>query len=730
MPTYLRIAIPSPLRRLFDYLPPADWDPEAALLLLPGVRVRVPFARRSVVGVLIATTSHSDIPAAQLKCADAILDPQPLLSPAVLELCRWASGYYLHPPGEVFNAALSKRLREGRAPAKEAWRLTDRGLGLAEGALARAPRQQAALSLLAAGHAVAAIALKSQGIASSVLRELEKKGLLQRCESQPHRLPAATTEGPLLGDAQASAVADITANVGNFHCHLLEGVTGSGKTEVYLRAISQCLDQGLQALVLVPEIGLTPQTVARFRARFNAPIALLHSGLTDAERSQSWDQARRGDADIILGTRSAVFASCPRLGIIVVDEEHDASYKQQDGFRYSARDVAVKRAQLESCPVVLGSATPSLESTYNAVRGRYRHHRLEERAGGRTMPRLSAIDVRRQPLTAGLSPALLQRTEQTLASGQQVLLFLNRRGFAASLQCHDCGWIADCKHCDARMTVHRRRRQLRCHHCSARRRLPDACPQCGSASLLANGLGTEQAEDFLQRHFAHWPVHRVDSDSVAGHTDMATLVSDIHRGEPCILLGTQMLTKGHHFPGVGLVGVIDSDALLFSADFRGEERLAQLLTQVAGRAGRGEQPGEMLLQTHYPDHPLLQALLTRPYASVAADLLLQRQERGLPPAGHLALLRTDARSEGQGETFLQTVRERAAPQLGTASQLIGPLPSAMPRRAGKHRSQLICLSAERAGAARAAAVLVAATETLKAPAGLSWFIDIDPLDTC
>ncbi|MEQ8517161.1 MAG: primosomal protein N', partial [Chromatocurvus sp.] len=569
----------------------------------------------------------------------------------------------------------------------------------------------------------------AEGIAGSVLRELEKKGLVERCESAPPEQAGTGVEGPALSDAQAGAVAGIIDSEGSFSCHLLEGVTGSGKTEVYLRAISHCLAQGRQALVLVPEIGLTPQTVARFRERFTAPIALLHSGLTDAERSQSWDQARRGSASIVLGTRSAIFASCPRLGIIIVDEEHDASYKQQDGFRYSARDVAVKRAQLEACPVVLGSATPSLESTHNALRGRYRHHRLEQRAGGRAMPRLHAVDIRRQPLSAGLSPALLERMEHTLGGGQQVLLFLNRRGFAASLQCHDCGWVADCEHCDARMTVHRRRRQLRCHHCTARRRLPDACPECGSTSLLANGLGTEQTEDFLKQHFPRWPVFRVDSDSVSGPAAMASLVSDIHRGEPGILLGTQMLTKGHHFPGVGLVGVIDSDALLFSADFRGEERLAQLLTQVAGRAGRGDRPGEMLLQTHYPDHPLVQALLTRPYADVAAELLRQRRERGLPPAGHLALLRTDARTEEQGNAFLQAVRERGTPQTGAGSQLIGPLPSAMPRRAGKHRSQLICLSKDRASGAAAAPALVAAAEALRAPPGLNWFVDIDPLDT-
>ena len=730
MPTYLRIAVPTPLRRLFDYLPPADWDPQLAATLMPGIRVRVPFGRRSVVGVLVAVTTTSDMPPDRLRPADAVLDQQPALSSGVFDLCRWAASYYLHPPGEVFSAALSKRLREGRAPRLDAWRLSARGQGLGDEALARAPKQQAALQALAGGAAVPVSALKARGFAGNVLRELEKKRLIERCEAEPvATVDSPTAAGPVLGDAQAGAVAAIAASDGSFACHLLEGVTGSGKTEVYLHAIGHCLAKGRQALVLVPEIGLTPQTVARFRERFSAPIVLLHSGLTDAERSQSWDDARRGSASIILGTRSAVFASCPRLGIVIVDEEHDASYKQQDGFRYSARDVAVKRAQLENCPVVLGSATPSLESSHNAALGRYRLHRLEQRAGGRAMPRLYAVDIRRQPLSAGLSPALLEEIKNTLTAGQQVLLFLNRRGFAASLQCHDCGWIAECEHCDARMTVHRRRRQLRCHHCSARRKLPTACLQCGSNALIAGGLGTEQTEDFLRSEFARWPVYRVDSDSVSGPAAMETLLRDIHRGEPGILLGTQMLTKGHHFPGVGLVGVIDSDALLFSADFRGEERLAQLLTQVAGRAGRGDHPGAMLLQTHYPDHPLLQALLNRAYPEIAADLLQQRRDRGLPPAGHLALLRADARTEGSGETFLQAVRRQVEAGLASGSRLIGPLPSAMPRRAGRYRSQLICLSTDRASGSCSAAALVAAAESLRAPAGLNWFVDIDPLET-
>ena len=350
-----------------------------------------------------------------------------------------------------------------------------------------------------------------------------------------------------------------------------------------------------------------------------------------------------------MGTRSAIFSSLPRPGLIIVDEEHDASFKQQDGFRYSARDLAVKRGQLEGATVVLGSATPALETLHNALQGRYGHYRLTQRAGQGELPALRAIDVRREALQGGLSRAL--------GSGQQVLLFLNRRGYAPALQCHDCGWIAQCSACDARMTVHRRQRRLRCHHCSANLRLPQACPSCHSARLLTNGLGTEQTEEVLRSSFADWPIYRVDSDSMQGKGAMQALVSEVQHGAPCILLGTQMLTKGHHFPGVNLVAVIDADALLFSADFRGEERMAQLLTQVAGRAGRAGDAGQVLVQTHYPDHPLMQAMLTERYADQARRLLLARAEQGMPPHGRLILLRTDSPATDTGERFLAALRQ-------------------------------------------------------------------------
>ncbi|HEY7776751.1 MAG TPA: primosomal protein N', partial [Kineobactrum sp.] len=501
-----------------------------------------PFGRRQVQGYLIAVAADSELPRTSLRRAITVLDPEALPSATLVQLCLWAVDYYQHPPGEVLSIAFPRSLREGQShqpPGDPGWSLSQRGKGLAERCILPLRRQ------------------------------------LPRC--QP---------GLSLNPDQAAAVTGIAADLGHFSCHLLEGVTGSGKTEVYLQLIALCLERGDQVLVLIPEIGLTPQTLARFRARFEGGIVAMHSGLNATERHSAWEAARTGAARIVIGTRSAIFSSLCQPGLIIVDEEHDASFKQQDGFRYSARDVAVKRGQLENCTVLLGSATPALETLHNAAQGKYRHHLLPLRAGNSRLPVISALDVRKQALQGGLSAALLTAIGDTLESGKQALLFLNRRGYAPTLQCHDCGWIAQCRACDARMTVHRRSRRLRCHHCSAGERLPQRCPQCHSERLLTNGLGTEQAEDVLRQHFGRWPVHRVDSDSMQNRGAMQDLVNDVNRGEPCILLGTQMLTKGHHFPAVSLVAIIDADAMLFSADFRGEERMAQLLTQVAGRAGR------------------------------------------------------------------------------------------------------------------------------------------------
>ena len=728
----LRLAIPSPLRRHFDYLPPADMTSEQVAALQPGTRLRVPFGRRELTGYLLGTCDDSDAPLDSLKPALAVLDSAPLLDERLLALCRWAAGYYHHPIGEVFSHLFPKRLREGQ-PLMEtgtpAWQLGPRGAGLPmDNPLPRSPRQSQAITLLRQGGTMATSALTEAGISSAVLRQLRDKELIEACTvapatSRPHAHP-----GLALNEEQAQAVQALQGASGAFSCHLLEGVTGSGKTEVYLQLIAHTLEQGQQALVLIPEIGLTPQTLRRFEERFDANIAVLHSGLGDSQRCRAWQDAQSGRADIVIGTRSAVFTPLPRPGLIIVDEEHDSSYKQQDGFRYSARDIAIKRAQLSDCPVLLGSATPSLESLHNASLDRYQLHQLQQRAGSAQMPDIQVIDVRRQALSAGMSQQMLQAVQDTLARGEQALLFLNRRGFAPTLQCHDCGWIAECRACDARLTVHRRQRHLRCHHCGWQRALPAACENCNSTALATSGLGTEQAEGVLAQHFPQWPIHRVDSDSMKGRDAMDALVSQINRGQPCILLGTQMLTKGHHFPNVSLVAVIDADAMLFSADFRGEERMAQLLTQVAGRAGRAERAGTVIVQTHYPDHPVLCDTVQQGYARQARALLESRRAAHMPPAGHLVMLRTDCADAAVGEDFLYTLRNQAEPGLAAGATLIGPLPAPMQRRAGKFRCQLLLQAPDRARAQAAAAQLVAIAEQLPARSGLKWTIDIDPLD--
>ena len=724
----LRLAIPTPLRQLFDYLPPAGVN---ASSLQAGSRLLVPFGPRQLTGYLVEVVPHSDQDSTRLKQAIAVLDERSLLNGRIMALCDWAARYYHHPPGDVLAAAFPPRLRQGKAQQAigiRAWQLSNRGQGLPDGALPRAPKQAAALALLRDQSQASQESLSAAGISTAVLRTLRDKGLIEEVSLQPPNRQPAARAGLTLNDEQAEALSGLQAALGSFSCHLLEGVTGSGKTEVYLQLIAQCLAAGQQAMVLIPEIGLTPQTLGRFEQRFDATIAVFHSGLTELERYQAWEAARDGRADIIIGTRSAIFTPLRNPGVIIVDEEHDASYKQQDGFRYSARDVAVKRAQLEGCPVLLGSATPSLESLYNALQGRYQHPQLSARAGKGSLPSIRSEDVRGQQLHAGLSPALIEAATQALARREQVLLFLNRRGYAASLLCHDCGWLAECSACDARLTVHRRQRQLRCHHCNARRQLPDQCPACRSNRLLTQGLGTEQTEEALRIQFPAIPIHRVDSDSIQGRDAMAELVAKINNAEPCILLGTQMLTKGHHFPNVSLIGIIDADALLFSADFRGEERMAQLLTQVAGRAGRADTRGTVIMQTHYPDHPAVLAMINEPFAAQARGMLALRKQSGMPPFGQLLMLRTDCADQAEGERFLQQLRRATESDLPQGCQMVGPLPSAMPRRAGKFRSQLMVSGNSRRAIQQCANALVRQADSVRASAGLNWSIDIDPLE--
>ncbi|MBC9249066.1 primosomal protein N' [Pseudomonas alcaligenes] len=732
----LRLALPSPLRRLFDYRAPAG-VPRS--VLQPGARLRVPFGRREVIGILIEVSEHSEVPADKLKPALALLDRHSPLPPALFKLCLWTAQYYQHSLGDTLSWALPVLLRQGEpaeARQERFWHASA-DAHLDDPRLARAPRQREALRTLAQHpHGVAHGLLSKLQLNKDSLDLLLEKGLVQVevRRSAPlvrHGGWLAQPELPLNAEQRAAFTA-IQSGMASFGAFLLYGVTGSGKTEVYLQLIRHCLEAGKQALVLIPEINLGPQTVDRFARRFNARIALLHSGVNDRERLDAWLAARDGEADIIIGTRSALFTPLKNPGLIIIDEEHDASYKQQEGLRYHARDLALVRARQENLPIVLGSATPSLESLHNAHAGRYALLKLSQRAGGAQAPRFLRLDVKSLPLDSGISGPLQQAIGQTLAAGQQVLVFLNRRGFAPTLLCHDCGWISQCPRCDARMTLHQRSGELRCHHCGHAERPPRQCPDCAKVDLRPVGAGTERAEERLNILFPNFPVLRIDRDSTARKGAMDKLFSTITRGEPCILVGTQMLAKGHHFPRVTLVAILDADGGLYSADFRASERMAQLIVQVAGRAGRAEEPGKVIIQSHLADHPLLVQLTDQGYPAFAEQALSERRGAGLPPFAHLALLRAEAHKPGQAEAFLDDAcdyAEQLQAELGLpAIELLGPVPAPMERRAGRHRAQLLLQCASRAPLHKLLAAWLPILEAMPGGRAVRWSLDVDPID--
>ena len=716
----LRVALPVPLARLFDYRAP---DGGAVI----GARVRVPFGSRELIGVVVDVGRADDetgVP--ELKQALAVLDDAPLLQGELLDSLRWLSRYVHAPLGEVLATALPAALRKGE-PLPETdvltWHL--RPDALAQLKRPGAPRRLAEL-LATAPLSEDALDDAMEGWRAAA-RTLAARGLAEAVRAPPGRIAdPGIAPGPTLNDEQREAV-DAIAAIDGFGSLLLEGVTGSGKTEVYLQAIAQCLARGRQALVLVPEIGLTPQTLARFRARLGVDVHAMHSGLNDTARARVWAAASRGEARVIVGTRSAVFVPLPEAGLIVVDEEHDGSYKQQDGIRYHARDFALVRGKALGVPVVLGSATPSLESLSNAQAGRHAHVRLTKRAGAAVPPTVRVLDVRKRQLDAGLSPDLLAKMRASLDAGGQLLVFRNRRGYAPVLLCHDCGWSAQCRRCETPMTVHAQGRRLQCHHCGARQPAPQACPDCGGLALQPQGVGTERLEERLIELFPDVPVLRVDRGSTRRRDALESLLAEL--GErPGILVGTQMLAKGHDLPRLTLVAVVGIDEGLFSADFRAGEKLAQLLIQVAGRAGRAERPGEVWLQTHHPAHPLLQTLIAGGYRAFAEGELAMREAAGFPPFAYLALLRAEAKLADPPVQFLSAARSAFDDMRVDGLDVHGPLPAPMPRRAGFVRSQLL-VSAPQRRALHAAldAVLPSLRER---PDGkrLRWSVDVDPID--
>ena len=724
-----RVAVAAPLHSLFDYRIPAAGG------IAVGCRVRVPFGRTRTIGVVTALLGQSEFPADKLKPVEAVLDLEPLLQQHDIDFLTWVAGYYHHPPGEVIAAALPLRLRKAEQalkPGGPGWRLTAAGKAQIASPPARAPRQAELLSWLGQrphGEA-ASVELKSALPGSAAtLRTLRAKGWIEaRTLTAVADRVVLSADSPQLNVDQADVLARLSGDLDTFSVSLLDGVTGSGKTEVYLRLAAEVLAAGGSVLVLVPEISLTPQLLRRFRTRLGGTVRVMHSGLSDSEREQTWHRLRLGLSRVLLGTRSSIFTPIADLGLVLVDEEHDPSFKQMEGFRYSARDLAIVRAQRADCPVVLGSATPSLESLRNAQSGRYRHLRLDRRAGGAQPPRVDLLDIRDQPLQSGMAQPLLDRVAAALGKGEQVILFLNRRGYAPVLSCFSCGWLSDCPRCDARQTLHKFSGLLWCHHCGAQRPLPRSCPECGAKDLHPLGQGTEQLEGFLAQRFPDYPLIRVDRDATARKGSLEALLERLHAAEAALLVGTQMLAKGHHFPRVTLVGVLDADGGLYSADFRATERMAQLLVQVAGRAGRGDRPGRVLIQTRYPDHPLLQALVRKGYRAFAEQALLERQAAAMPPFSHQALMRADATRQEYARALLEQVVGWAKGLSVEGVEMWGPVPAPMARRAGRHRVHLLFQANRREALHALLQRLPAEVAEMPAAKRVRWSLDVDPLD--
>lgn len=720
-PRTARIALNRPLRRLFDYLVPEP------MTLTPGQRVKVPFGRQTLTG-LVAEIGVEPPSGINLKPVQSALEDWPALPESTCKLLSWASDYYQHPLGECLFTALPPALRRGRSAevkADQHWQTTGSG----ELPPANAHRQLALLTAIRNAPGITSSELTKAGFSRPHIRALKDKGLITECQDRVRTGADSnrnSTPGPQLSDVQRTAAASLPADTDRFSATLLYGITGSGKTELYLHYLKTRLHRQDQALVLVPEINLTPQTLARFQRYFGQRIAIWHSALTDSQRLATWLKIRNGEPVILIGTRSAVLLPFTRLRTVIVDEEHDSSYKQGEGFRYSGRDIAVYRAHLNHCPVILGSATPSLESWHNAQQGKYRLIRLEQRAGNARPPSMELLDIRSRPLESGLSRPALRAIAEALDNGEQALVFINRRGFAPVMMCFDCGHMEECPRCDTRLTYHRRDRAMRCHHCDFQMAASHACPACKSDNFKPVGQGTERTEETLAELFPDTPVIRVDRDSTQRKGSIHDILLKVNSGAPCILVGTQMLAKGHDFPNVTLATVVNADAGLFSVDFRAPEQMVQTLLQVSGRAGRGDKPGKVLIQTCHSDHPLLQALCQGDYGALANQLLAERRAGELPPFRAMAIFRADANTMQESLQLLDSIRPLIQ---GPGVEIWGPLPAVIARKADRHRAQLVVCSDNRKHLNRLLTQTCQQLDIRKLPASVKWAVDVDPQET-
>jgi len=711
---------------LFDYFFSADQPVEI------GQRVLVPFGRKNVVGIAMEFAETSDLAAERIKPLVKVLDDVPPLPAELLSLLRFCSDYYHYPLGMVVMAALPARMRAQEPVTikqEQSFALTDQGRSLDPAQIPKRRVIQHRILQALQNSALNGSQLRAlSASAPANLKLMIEQGWVEPSETAAV-VPAVHTcsNAHVPTEAQQQVIGAVTQTQG-YKCFLLHGITGSGKTEVYVHLMHQVLQRGEQVLLLVPEINLTPQLENYFLSRFpDTELVSLHSGLGDGERMHKWLRAQSGQARIVLGTRLAVFTPLPYLGLILVDEEHDSSFKQQDFLRYSARDVAIFRANQRAVPIVLGSATPSLESYYNAQTGRYQLLKLIQRAAAQAqLPQVRCINTSNTPMQEGISPAMLTALNERLLRKEQSLIFINRRGYAPVLMCTACGWLSNCSSCAGKLVLHLKDRRLRCHHCGHQERVPHACPGCGNADLQPVGIGTQRVEEALHSHFPEARILRVDRDSTRNKGSWASMRKQIQDDAVDILVGTQILAKGHDFPNLTLVGVLNPDGALYSADFRASEKLFAQLAQVAGRAGRADKPGEVLIQTAFPDHPLFRALRAHDYDAWAKILLSEREQAGFPPFVFQVLMRAEGKNEDEVYVFLKRARE-AALALASPVEVYGVVSAAMPKRANHFRAQLLIQSNTRKSLQQFLRAWRPILDSLPANK-IRWSLDIDPLE--
>ncbi len=740
---FIQVAVPGPFLTPLSYqLQVQDLFVDLSTKLpVVGGRVWVPFRNKELVGIVMALEESVACDVTKIKPIKSVIDEEAIFSESEMALLRWVSFYYHEPIGNVMQTALPKRLRQGESVAVSgipAWCLTPQGRQEKGGVSSRAKKQIAILEMLALSTESKTIADFNSSLThwrAPLQRLIEQEWVEEverSCLSKRITCPEPKHE---LNQQQQKAVDSVISSRG-FQAFLLEGITGSGKTEVYLGMIETVLSQGKQVLVLVPEIGLTPQILQRFEAYLQQPVAMIHSGLNDKERHCAWSLIKTNQVAVLLGTRSAIFTPFANLGLCIMDEEHDLSFKQQDGFRYSARDCLIRRAHLENIPVVLGTATPSFETLHNVTLKRYQHLKLTIRAGGASLPTIQLLDIRGEKMPEGISNNLKIQMTNHLEAGNQVLLFLNRRGFAPVLMCHECGWQAVCPSCDANMTLHQKFNELRCHHCGYQHITPNDCPDCSSAEFIRVGQGTERLESVVQDWFPEETILRIDRDTTRLKGQINELTLQAKEGKASILIGTQMLAKGHHFPHVTLVGLLDIDQGLFGADFRSAERMAQLIVQVSGRSGRAKKQGTVLIQTHQPEHPLLKMLIIEGYESFARLALQKRQLADLPPYYYQILIRAEANDLNAGWEFLSEIKQHlnfvkaeilSVKSLSEIELLVlGPVSAPMPKRQGRFRYQLLLQSNQRGQLHQWLGLIESNLYASRIGRKVRWSIDVDP----